>query len=307
MSDIIALWSSHYSYTEAILTFEEAGKTEVGNPSSIIDLAREHHLKQVVVCDSRIDGFLEAYKHLSKPFKATPPKPLSDYIRDEQGDKKKPNEEDQANAQKALDKATVKYEREKLWSTEPIQLLYGVKMVVCADMTIKDDASLRTESKIIIFIKNTQGYSDLIKLYNRAWTDGFYYQGRLDWALLKRFWTPNLMLALPFFSSFIKVNTLSFSSIVPEFPCPSSEIWCLKEVDSGLPFVPLIENALHEFVTQNGAQIQEVKSIYYARPEDFMAYQTFRAIGEHGEYSAPNVSHLASDRFSFAAYREVAR
>jgi hypothetical protein len=76
-------------------------------------------------------------------------------------------------------------------------------------------------------------------------------------------------------------------------------------VDSGLPFAPLIEKALDEFANQNGAQVQEVKSIYYAKPEDFMAYQTFRAIGEHGEYSAPNVSHLASDRFSFQAWREL--
>lgn len=254
MSDITPIFSTHYSYGTSILTLEEVGKTEVGNPISICDLALEYGLKQVTIVDDHIDGFIEAYKNLNK-----------------------------------------------IGS----QLIYGVKLVICADMTAKDEASLKTESKVIVFVKNTQGYSDLIRLWNRAWTDGFYYQGRLDWKTLKEFWTPNLTLALPFFSSFIKVNTLSFSSIVPEFPCPTSEVWCLKEVESGVPFASLINKAVDEFIAQSGAQTQDVKSIYYAKPEDFETYQTFRAIDNHSTYGAPNVSHMCSDQFSFEAWKEL--
>lgn len=305
MSDILPLFTTHYSLYDSILTLEEAGKTEIGNPTSVCDLAREHHLKQVILVEERIDGFIEAYKNLSKSFKPNKPKPLDDYIRDEQGGKKEASDLDKHNAKVSFDKATTKFERESKWSTEPIQLIYGLKLTVVPDMTIKDEASIRDECKVIIFLKNSQAYNDVLKIWSRAWTDGFYYQGRIDWKTLKSFWTPNLMLALPFFSSFIAKNLLTMASIVPDLPCPAAEIQVFKEVGSDLPFAPLIDKAVDEFATQSGAQVQRVKSIYYRGPDDFAAYQTFRAMDRGGSYSAPNVSHLASDRFSFADWQRL--
>ncbi len=252
MSDIIPIFSSHYSYLHSILTLEEAGKTKPGNPVSICDLAKDHGLKQVVICDERIDGFIEAYKNLSKI---------------------------------------------------GAQLIFGVKIVVCADETDKSDESLKTESNVIIFVKSSQGYSDLIRVYNRAWTTGFYYQGRTSWRELKALWTDNLSLALPTYSSFIFKNQMTFANIVPDLPARPT---VFREVDSGLPFAPIVDKAITEFATRESLPIQPTKSIYYAGPEDFDAYTTFRAIGNRSEFGRPNVDHMCSDRFSFKAWQQLA-
>lgn len=252
-SNILPVFSSHYSYLSSILTFEEAGKTKAGNPTSICDIAKNNDLKKIVVVDERIDGFIEAYKNLSKI---------------------------------------------------GVELIYGIKICVCGDSSNKTDDSRSTESNIIIFVKNTQGYSDLIRIYNRAWTDGFYDYGRTDWKTLKEFWTPNLTLALPFFSSFVARNLLNMCSIVPDFPEPPI---LFREIESGLPFAKLIEEALTKFASQHSLYIQDTKSIYYEKASDYDAYVTFRAIGTRGEFTRPQVDHMCSDAFSFESWNTLSK
>lgn len=183
------------------------------------------------------------------------------------------------------------------------QFIFGLKLCVCADMADKTDESLKTESNVIIFVRNSAGYSDLIKIHNRAATDGFHHKARADWKLLKTYWTANLTLALPTYSSFIFKNALTFSNIVPDFPCPPT---LFREIDSGLPFASLIDEAVVAFGRANGLSIQDVKSVYYARPEDYDAYATFRAIGNRGEFQRPNVDHMCSDAFCFSDYLRLA-
>lgn len=313
-TDVIPCFTSMYSYNQSILSLEEAGKTRAGNPVSIVDLAREHHLKQVVLVDERMDGVLEAFKNLDKPFKPTPPKTLADYLKEEQGDKKAASEEDALVAQASLDEATAKYEREKQWSTEPIQLIFGLKLTIVPDMTVKTPEADVNKSSVIVFMKDSvkptgisPSYTDLLKLNNLAWTTGRAAQGRLDWAALKRLWTPNLVLALPYFSSFIARNLLTMASIVPDLPCTPT---LFREVDSELPFAELIDEAIERYVASNPAPIQRVKSIYYRDSAAFEDYTLFRARstrskGKSGTLSAPGVDNLCSDRFSFQAWREL--
>lgn len=252
MSDILPVFRSHYSISSSLLTLEEVGKTDLGNPVSICDLAKQYGVKHVVVQDSRIDGFLEAYKNIQKAGIA--------------------------------------------------QLVYGVKLTVCSDISDKTEASLGTESRVAVFVRNTQGYSDLIRIYNRAWTDGFYYRGRADWKLLREYWTPNLTLVLPYFNSFLARNALTMDSIVPSLPVPIDQITVFREVDSGLPFAPLIDESIDEFARQSGATIQETKSVYYADRAAFKAYQVLRCISERSTFDKPNIDNLCSDRFAFSEY-----
>lgn len=254
MSEIIPIFSSHYSVGASILTLEEVGKTDAGNPASICDIAKSNGLQKVVLVEDRIDGFIEAYKNLGK-----------------------------INC----------------------QLIYGIKLCICDDANIKDDNSLKNESNVVIFVKNSQGYNDLIRIWNRAWTDGFYYQGRTDWNTLKANWTNNLCLAIPYFSGFIAKNTLTQAAIVPDFPVPTNQIFLLKDVGSGLPFVSLLDESIGNFAATSSAMIVEVKHIYYEKRSDFETYQTFRAIHNRSEFSAPGVDNLASDEFSFESWRSL--
>lgn len=314
MSDVLPIFSTHYSYGQGVMTLEEAGKTRNGGPTSIVDLAREHHLRQVIVVDERIDGALEGMRNLAKPFKPTAPKTLAECVKEEQGEKKTANDENRAKAQKLLDEATAKYEREKTWSTDPIQLVFGLKMTVVPDMTDKAPASETNESSVIIFMKDaapsagiSSSYLDLIKINNLAWTKGKHKVGRIDWKTLKAMWTPNLGLALPFFSSFIARNLLTFATIVPDLPCVP---WVFKEVESQIPFASLIEQAIDQFAASNEVRIQEVKTVYYRDSAAFKDYTIFRASrtrskGKSGTFSAPGVDNLSSDQFSFESWRRL--
>jgi len=254
MRDILPLFTSHYSLTSSLLTLDEAGKAKPDGPQSVFDLAQSVGLKEVVLIDSKIDGFVQAYK--------------------------------------SAEKAKVK-------------LVYGLKLCICADMSIKDDPSLKTESKVIVLIRNTAGYSDLIRLWNRAATDGFYYQARLDWATLKSFWTPNLILALPFFSSFLAVNTLTFNRIVPDFPVAPV---VFREIGSELPFAHLIDRAIDSYVAEAGIAAEDVvetKTVLYKSRSDFPAFQTLRCIGERTSFEKPNIDHLSSDAFCLESWKEL--
>jgi DNA polymerase-3 subunit alpha len=261
IQDILPCFTTHYSFS-SILTLEEAGKTEPGNAVSVCDIAKANGLKQVTLIEDRVDGFIEAYKNLSKI---------------------------------------------------GVQLVYGLRFVVVPDINDKTEQSKRLESRIIVLVKDTQGYNDVVRLWSRAWVDGFYTParesgyGRLDWKMIREFWTDNLSMALPWASSFLAENTLTFVSLVPELPIPTNEVFLFKEIDSGLPFADLIDVTIDRFAADTGARIQPVKSVYYEKRADFMAYVVYRAILNKGEFSKPNVDNLASDHFSFEDWKRLTK
>lgn len=184
-----------------------------------------------------------------------------------------------------------------------VKLCYGLRLTVVSDAADKTEGSLRNESKVVLFMLNTAGYSDLIRIHNRATTEGFYYEPRTDWGTLKALWTPNLMLALPFFSSFIARNTLSMASIVPSFPARPV---VFKEVGSELPFAPLIEGAISAFCSSGGCdEIISTKTVLYPTRAHFKAYQIARCLGNRSKWDKPNVDHLASDAFCFESYQQL--
>ena len=262
--DIVPIFSTHYSLVQGgILTLEEPGKTKDGNPVSVFDLAQQSGLKQVVLVESKPDGFVEAVKNIKKV-------------------------------------------------GSDVKLIFGLKIVLCADMMDKSDQSLSTQHSIIIFIRNTNGYNDLLKIWNRAATDGFYYSPRADAQLLKTWWTPNLTLALPYFSSFLYKNSLSMAKIVPDLPvkCPI----ILKEIDSDLPFSPVIDQAIDRYVEMNCAgegvtesPILNCKTIYYAKNDDFKKYLVYRAILGRASFDKPQIDHFSSNTFSWESYLDLTK
>jgi len=194
---------------------------------------------------------------------------------------------------------------EHIQNTKIAQLVFGLKIVCCADHEDKTDASLCTESNIVIFTKSVQGYYDLLKIHNAAATTDFYYQHRTSWKRLKQMWTPSLILAIPFFSGFLAKNSLTLSSVIPDFPIPAKEVLILREVDSELPFASIIDSAIDQFVAKNGAQIQKSKSIYYPTAERFKSHMLMKCIDNRSTFDKPQADHLSSNRFSWERYVEL--
>jgi len=99
-----------------------------------------------------------------------------------------------------------------------LNLRFGLRLTVCDDITNKTAESKEREHKVIIFAKNTNGYTSLIKISTLASTDGFYYYPRIDCKALKNLWNnEDLLLCIPFYDSYVFKNNLTYSICAPDF------------------------------------------------------------------------------------------
>ena len=179
-----------------------------------------------------------------------------------------------------------------------IKLIFGLRVTIIEDITDKSEASLKKESKIIIFPKNNAGYKKLIKLSTIASSTGFYYVPRLDYSTLKEYYDDNLMIAIPFYDSFLFNNSLYGHLCVPDFSF-FKPIFFIEE--NSLPFDHIILDKVNSY-TKGKFEIQKTQSVFYYEREDFLAYLTFRCINNRTNLNKPNLEHMSSDTFCFESY-----
>ena len=182
-----------------------------------------------------------------------------------------------------------------------IKLIYGIRLTFCADMEEKNEGSLKTNSKVIIFCKNKKGYKKLIKIFSHAARNGFYYVPRLDFKALKNFWSDDLEMAIPFYDSFLCENNLRGKLCIPDFSFAKPTFFV---EENGLPFNSLIKESIRDFCGGE-YDTQPVKSIYYKDKKDFKAYLTFRCINNRSTLDKPNLEHMCSDEFCFESWKKI--
>jgi DNA polymerase III alpha subunit len=183
---------------------------------------------------------------------------------------------------------------------EGIKPRFGIKFYVCQNCTDKSDESLRSESKVTVWMLNSDGYQDLCKMYSVSYEEkNFYYQNRLDWPQLKSLWTPNLGLSIDFYDGFLAQNLLRNGCCVPDlsFTTPIFHI-----CDTELPFDFLIKEKTESFCAENKYQIDKTHPIYYYLDADAEAFQTFKVIQNKTTLQKPNLEHFSSNKFSFEEF-----
>src|ERR1700757_118544 len=60
-----------------------------------------------------------------------------------------------------------------------INLRFGFRVICCADISDKSENSFKSEHRITIWLNDSRGYENLVKLASKAQTDGFYYIPRV--------------------------------------------------------------------------------------------------------------------------------
>ena len=182
-----------------------------------------------------------------------------------------------------------------------LHLIYGLRMTVCQDINEKSEESKRNSCKYVILAKTSEGYSRLIKIYSIAAKDGFYYEPRADFDLLRKNWSDkDLCLCVPFYDSFIFKNVLTTSMAVPEFNFTSPTFFL---EDNDLPFDALIADAVNSFAsTGKKRETVKTKSIYYKDKKDFKSYLTFRCINNRSSLERPNLDHMCSNEFCLESW-----
>lgn len=185
-----------------------------------------------------------------------------------------------------------------------IELRFGLRLSVVQDGTDKSEESYKNSSKIVIFLKNTAAYKDILKIHNQASTDFFYYEKRTDWKNLRNKWSDNLELIHPFFDGFIHKNTLTFAKCLPDdsFTTP---VFFDESESHDLPFSPLIKKSLDNFIKNDNRNCEVVKghSIYYYSSRQFKAYSVFRAVNNRGTLAKMNIDGFSSDSFGFEKWK----
>lgn len=182
------------------------------------------------------------------------------------------------------------------------QLIFGVKFKICSDAKDQSEASLSTLSNICIWMKNSNGYKDLIKLYSIAHAnkETFYYTGRLDWKSLKDNFSNNLYLTFPFYNSFIH-NNLQFYShrAIPEI----GDIPFAFQVEShDLPYDNMILSAIKNYCNYNKCEILDTHNVYSYKNADILPLLIFRCINNRSVAEKPELSGFGSDQFSFESW-----
>ncbi len=183
-----------------------------------------------------------------------------------------------------------------------IKFRFGFKICVCSDIADKSEESLATESNVIVWLLNESGYTDALKIYNQAATEGFYYIPRTDWANLNSKATKNLGFSFPFYSSFLAKNRV-FNykyDIIPDLSKLGKVNFFTESHE--LPFDPLLEKTVNNFCGPNGYEIQKSHTCYYYKNIDWRNHMIFRCINQRTTFDKPNLSHYSSDKFSFEAY-----
>lgn len=182
-----------------------------------------------------------------------------------------------------------------------LKLIFGLRLEFTNNIENQDEKSLKNRAKYIIFAKNNEGYKKLIKAWSFAANQGFYYNACIDFKNLKRFWNDSLTLAIPFYDSFLHLNSLEGHFHVPEFGDIKPTVFL---EDNGLPFDDLLRAKAIDYAAKNGLETLEAQSIYYKSKEDFIAFATFRSIHERTTIEKPEISHFCSDTFSYDHWLE---
>lgn len=191
----------------------------------------------------------------------------------------------------------------KVADENKIKLIFGVRISILDNMLEKNEDSLKKIAKYIIFVKKPSAYKNLIKIWSIAAKDGFYYEPRIDFKTLKKFWDDDLLtLAIPFYDSFLYLNSYESHIHVPDF---GSIKPVLLAENNDLPFDDFLNEKVLKFSQDNNLDLIQAQSIYYNKHKDFLAYITRRCIDNRTTVEKPELQHMSSNEFCFEKWLKI--
>lgn len=178
-----------------------------------------------------------------------------------------------------------------------IQLCYGQRISITDEVE-----NVAGESKIVLFVTSEAAYKALIKITSFVNVEG---GGRLTYNKLHELWHPELILGIPFYDSFLHVNSLTKRVAIPDFR--NLKPFVLLE-DNGLFFDAVIQGKAESFAKENNLQTVWSKTIYYNKKSDVEAFQIKKLMNrkEYGSNTTerPNLEFFMSDEFCIESWKE---
>lgn len=188
-----------------------------------------------------------------------------------------------------------------------ISLCYGWRVDFVEDISIKEE---QPTHKLVIFIKNEEAYKKLIPLISLSQTDGSVKGrgARLDFHNLHKYWSPEMILAIPFYDSFLAQNLLTKNVCIPDFRGIHPYVFIES---NDLPFDDLLNTAATEYAKDNDFSVVKCKTIYYNKRRDIKAFQVKKLMNRKSYGSntldEPNLDYFCSDEFCIESWKECAQ
>ena len=172
-----------------------------------------------------------------------------------------------------------------------IQLIFGVQLF------------FEGGHKINVFARNSKGCKLLNKIYSETYSSK---DSQCDDKILNSHWSEaDLLLAVPFYDSFLHQNLTTFDACTPNL-LPFKPTFFTQT--NHLPFDFLIRQAVEQYAKKNNLETQEVKSILYEKKDDVDALQTYKCICSRkfgkSSLSKPNLDHFGSNEFCMQSLKE---
>jgi len=169
--------------------------------------------------------------------------------------------------------------------------------------SIAVENKLKSSHKIILFARDAEGCKLLNTIYSEAFTE---HHNCVDHKVLKKHWNDDhLVLAIPFYDSFIYNNLMKFANCTPSFGFTNPTFFIEQ---NGLPFDNFLEQKVKNYASKNNNKVEYTKSIYYKNKSDVTALQTYKCITGrtfgNKTLSKPNLDHFGSNEFCFESWKE---
>lgn len=181
-----------------------------------------------------------------------------------------------------------------------IELHFGLRLNITESVQDQNEESLSKRAKYVIVAKSNAGYEDLVKIATFAAKTGYYYTAAIDFKNLGSLWTKNLKLVVPFYDSFLYMNSFHSHSHVPRFDFTTPTFFIES---NDLPFDPYLAAKVVKYCAEYKYKIVPAQSIYYKSESDFLSYLTFRCIHarsfKKSSLERPDIEHMGSEQFNF--------
>lgn len=166
---------------------------------------------------------------------------------------------------------------------------FGVKTRICNSLEANEDDRESSSSYISLWIDNTQGYTDAIKLLAKG------KGGLIDWKILKDYFTSNLSLTIPFYNSFLAKNILKSGNCIPDFGGIKPEFE-ISEMEH--PFDEVTKEVVLKYCESNKFNLLKTHLAYHYSSKQFKSYQIFR-INSQRKFFKKGSENIADDKQSF--------
>jgi DNA polymerase III alpha subunit len=250
---MLPLFKSHYSIGKSILTLDDPITHKEGGSDSVFSIAVENKLKQVILVEDSLTGFLQAKKN-------------ADNLK--------------------------------------LKLIFGLRIDMRENASVDPkEESVKSSHKIVLFARDAEGCRLLNTIYSEAFTKHY---NCVDHKVLKKHWDDNhLILAIPFYDSFIYNNLMKFANCTPSFDFTKPTFFIEQ---NGLPFDNFLEQKEKNYASKDNNKVEYTKSIYYKNKSDVTALQTYKCITGrtfgNKTLSKPNLDHFGSNEFCFESWKE---